>query len=184
MPTFRRREFNDELPNQGIYLSQILKAEDRLSRERNRTIKLSLRSIPDGFWFNYYLTFSEKAEGLVTAFCHRVIPELLLPDDFEAEFILTADDCLHRLLYVDIVHGEWNGEPRAEVKAILKQAQALAKAPHLEKIQHPANLPTVKVLPIKPTVGATPRTRENDSAILLGNGRDPDLDAEPDDIPF
>jgi hypothetical protein len=179
MGRFRRNESNLELPPKGVYLVRVTKAQEKRSSSGNQMIALTLNSIPDGFRFFYHLVFCPECEGMITHFCHSVEGELLLPDDFEQEFSLTAADCLHRLVFITIDHEEdQNGDERATVKAVLKRIKALAKAPHLAELS-PPNIPLPKTLPI---IGQA--RSQATAAIALGNGRDPDLDAEPDHIPF
>jgi hypothetical protein len=180
MPRFHRNESSLELPPKGIYLTRTTKAQEKRSSGGNQMIALTLNSIPDGFRFFYHLVFTEACEGMVTHFCHACEGELILPDDFEQEFSLTPADCLYRLVFVAIDHEEdQNGDERATVKAILKRAKALAKAPHLAELT-PPNVPPAKALPIV----VDPRGKQSAAALALSNGVPQDLDAEPDDIPF
>src|SRR5215831_14026246 len=98
MPSFRRDESALELPEKGIYYTQIISAERKFSRKGNEMIRLTHRSIPVGYRFFYHLVFCPECEGMITRFCHACEGGLLLPHDAEpgAEFSLTAVDCLYR----------------------------------------------------------------------------------------
>jgi hypothetical protein len=97
---------------------------------------------------------------------------------------LTAADCLYRAVFIEVDHEQIRDandnetdDERAVVKAILKRARALARAPHLAELKTPANVPAAKELPI---IGQT-RRRSSDGALNVAKSN---LDAEPDDIPF
>jgi hypothetical protein len=176
VPKFKRNESNLELVPEGIYLAQVNKASNKTSSNGNSMIQLILKTIPDRYTLFYHLVFVPECDGMITHFCHSAESELILPDDFEQEFSLTAADCLNRLLFVNVVHEEDNrGDERATVKEILKRVKALAKAPHLADLPFPANVPSAKKVAI--INSQTPQTEQKRLAILLGdNGGPDDLD--------
>ena len=108
-----------------------MKAEQtRAKSSGNVMLRLTLRTIPDGYFLNYYLVFNGKSDGLITQFCHHCEGELGPPEDPSIPFSLTAADVLRRLVFVDVEHDtSYSGEPQAKVKlgGILPRAGAGAQ---------------------------------------------------------
>jgi hypothetical protein len=144
-----------------------------------------LRTIPDGYFLNYYLVFNGKSDGLITQLCRHCEGELGFPEDPATPFSLTAADALHRLVFVDVEHDtSYAGEPQAKIKlgGILSRTAALARNPGLANIKPPANVPAPQILaempeeatkPARPS--ATPRSPKPSTGAL------PAID---DEIPF
>lgn len=174
---FKRDESSLGLPPTGIHLTQIVRAQAKVSSKGNSMIQCTLRSIPEGHRLFYHLVFTKDTDGMVTHFCHSAEGELILPDDYKAEFDLTPNDCLNRLVFVEIEHVESfnGGDVRANVRAILKRDKALAKAPHLAKLVSPTNVPPAKNLTAIKSSSAPPRSK---FVGLVDKGD------EPDSIPF
>lgn len=183
MPQFKYIPDSYETAPIGVYLAQVVKAEHtRAKSSGNEMLRLTLRTIPDGYLLNYYLVFNSKADGLITQFCHHCEGELGFPEDPSTPFSLTAADVLRRLVFVDVEHDtSYAGEPQAKVKlgGILFRTAALTRNPGLAGIKLPANVPAPQVLaempaekPARPE-GTRP-TRPSTRALPVIN----------DDLPF
>jgi hypothetical protein len=180
MPTFKYTPDSYETAPPGVYLAQVVKAEQTQAKSSgNEMLKLTLRTIPDGFFLNYYLVFNGKSDGLITQFCRHCEGKLNFPEDPSTPFSLTAADALHRLVFVDVVH-EGEGENlQAKVKlgGILVRAKALSLNPDLASIKLPANVPAPKPLAGMPEKKPAKPTR-------LPAGALPSMLGDDDDIPF
>jgi hypothetical protein len=118
-------------------------------------IALTLSMIPNGARLKYYLvsTGSGPAERAILQFCQRCEGELLLPAAGVGNVSVTADDVMHRVVYVDVVREVRNGwEPRLVVKygGVLPRAQALARNPNLIHICPPSTTPPARKLALMP----------------------------------
>ena len=155
MPRFKFTEINHDPAPVGVHLAQVVKAVAAVSKSSgNDMIKLTLRTLNGGHWLSYYLVFSGKegADGIITQFCRYCEGELRFPEDPQEDFSLTAADCLHRVVFVDVVH-EGEGESlQAKIKlaGVLPRAKALALQPDLANIKLPANVPAAQDLAILP----------------------------------
>ena len=157
MPRFRFTEINHDPAPVGVHLAQVVKAVSKVSKSSgNPMIALSLRTIPGGYWLNYYLVFSGKqgADGIITQFCRYCEGELRFPENPDVDFSLTAADCLHRVVFVDVEHeGEGdNLQAKVRLAGVLPQAKALALRPDLAGVKLPANTPPAQDLAILPPV--------------------------------
>jgi hypothetical protein len=155
MPRFKYSEFNRDPAPEGVHLAQVVKATQRVSKTSgNEMIALSLRTIPDSYWLNYYLVFSGKdgADGLISQFCRHCEGPLRFPEDPQDDLSVTATDCLHRLIFVDVEHegeGE-NLQAKVKLAGILSRAKALAMKPELADVKLPANVPPPQDLAVLP----------------------------------
>ncbi len=186
MPAFKYTPDSYETAPIGIYLAQVVKAEHTFAKKSgNEMLSLTLRTIPDGYFLNYYLVFGGKSDGIITQFCHHCEGELSPPEDPSAPFSLTVADVLHRLVFIDVVHDTgYSGEPQAKVKlgGILSRAKALALSPNLSSIKPPANVPAPHVLAEMPAAAAkTAQPSEPPRPAKPSTGALPLMD---DDIPF
>lgn len=187
MPSFKYTPDSYETAPIGVYLAQVVKAERTFAKSSgNEMLKLTLRTIPDGYFLNYYLVFNGKSDGLITQFCHHCEGELSFPEDPSTPFSLTAADALRRLVFVDVEHDtDYSDEPQAKVKrgGILSRAKALALNPSLANIQPPANVPPPQVLAEMPEEAANPpRPSETPNSASPSAGALPVID--DDSIPF
>ena len=187
MPSFKYTPDSYETAPIGVYLAQVVKAELTLAkRSGNEMLKLTLRTLPDGYLLNYYLVFNGTSDGLITQFCHHCEGELSPPEDPSTPFSLTAADVLHRLVFVDVEHdASYAGEPQAKVKlgGILSRAKALALNPGLASIKPPANVPAPQVLAEMPEAHEKPaRPSAPPRSPSPATGALPLIDG--DDIPF
>jgi hypothetical protein len=186
MPTFHYRPDSYETAPIGVYLAQVIKAEQtRAKSSGNEMLRLTLRTIQDGFLLNYYLVFNGKTDGLITQFCRHCEGELGFPEDPSIPFSLTAADVLHRLVFVDVEHDtSYADEPQAKIKlgGILSRTAALARNPGLANIKPPANVPAPQILAEMPEEATkTTRTSATPRSVKPSTGALPAID---DDIPF
>ena len=187
MPAFRYKPDSYETAPIGVHLAQVVKAEQtRAKRSGNEMLRLTLRTLPDGYFLNYYLVFNGKSDGLITQFCHHCEGELSPPEDPSVPFSLTAADALRRLVFVDVEHDtSYAGEPQAKVKlgGILPRAKALALNPGLASIKLPANVPGPQVLAEMPEA-APAKTERPSEAPRSASPSTGALPAINDDLPF
>ena len=186
MPKFHYSNNNQEPAPKGVYLAQVVKAEQtRAKSSGNEMLRLTLRTIPDGFLLNYYLVFTEKFDGLITQFCRHCEGELVFPEDPSVPFSLTAADVLHRVVFIDVDHGtSYAGEPQAKIKlgGILCRTTALARNPGLANIKLPTNVAAPQFLAVMPEEEAKPvKPSEVAKPARPSTGALPGFD---DDIPF
>lgn len=183
MPRFKRTEATYEDIAAGVYLTQIIKAKQQIAKTSgNDMLTLTLRDLIAGWLLTYYLSFSGKGDGLITAFCHRCEGELILPGEPGADFSLTAADCLHRLVFIEVELEEDPNDkehlrPRIKIP-VLSRTLALARVPELAQIKLPANVPPSKQL------AAFSVFQQATSPRPAPPAGPNDLDAEPDDLPF
>ena len=80
MPAFKYTPDSYETAPIGVHLAQVVKAEQtRAKSSGNEMLKLTLRTIPDGYFLNYFLVFNGKSDGLITQFCRHCEGELGFP---------------------------------------------------------------------------------------------------------
>jgi hypothetical protein len=130
-----------ELLPEDWYVAQVIEASDGFTRKSDPMIGLTLRIIPGRHQIVTFLVFSEAGFWTVRRFC--IGAGLELPEH-EAEISLPREDCLWRIVYVEIAHGDFNGETREYVKRILPRELALKRKPELAQIELPANVPPSK----------------------------------------
>jgi hypothetical protein len=182
MPKFRYSNLNFDIPPAGIYVAQVAKARDAISKARgNNMIVLTVRTLPDGYILNYYLVFNGKNDGIITQFCRHCEGALLFPEDPRVDFSLTAADTLFRVVFVEVEHETDVGEdePRAKIKfgGIISRAKALSRAPELANVKLPSNVPPPQDLAILPKEETPPKPPKPPPTGQLP-------DANDDDIPF
>jgi hypothetical protein len=142
-------------PEPGVYMAQVIRASNAVSKSGNPMIALTLSTIPCGAYLWHYLVFngSRPAGRAILQFCRCCEGELLLPEEL-GSVSLTADDVMHRIVYVDVVREVRSGwEPRLVIKygGVLPRAQALARNPGLANIPPPPIRPPARKLAAMPT---------------------------------
>ena len=168
---------------EGAHLCKVSKAIKKVSKSNNEMIVLQLE-IPDGRRVKCWLVFTNKMHWYINNFCDSA--ELVRPPEKDAEILLEPRHCEKRYCYAVVKHEEGEeGEPRAKVARFLTRDEALKRNPELQRIQihpqAPLELPRVQPITAGPTEFGKP------AGTVVGPARplhDPDLDAEPDDIPF
>jgi hypothetical protein len=169
MPTFTNSIVSSAIVPEGAHLCKVSKAVKKVSKSNNEMIVLQLE-IPDARKLKAWLVFTPKMGWFINSFCESA--ELTRPRDEDAEILLEPKHCLGRYCYVSVKHEEdENGEPRAKVTRFLTREEAITRNPELQKIQRHPQSPVE--LPVVQPISAPARPPRN-----------PDLDAEPDDIPF
>ncbi|MGB7837033.1 MAG: hypothetical protein WBL40_02860 [Terrimicrobiaceae bacterium] len=158
MPAFKYTPDSYETAPIGVHLAQVVKAEQtRAKSSGNEMLRLTLHTIPDGYFLNYFLVFNGKSDGLITQFCRHCEGELSPPEDPSVPFSLITADVLRRLVFVDVEHDtSYSGEPQAKVRlgGILSRAKALALNPNLASIKLPTNVPAPQTLAEMPAAPA------------------------------
>ena len=181
MPRFAYTDMSFDLPPAGVYLAQVVKAEQKTAKSSgNDMIQLTLRTLPHSFILRYFLVFNGKktGDGIVTQFCQNCEGALTPPSDPEAELSLTAADCLYRICFIDVEHegSEENVNAKVKFAGIVSRAKALSRAPELVDILLPANTPPPQQLAAMP-----PRKPKTQKSKPTSGGA---LPASDDDIPF
>ena len=183
MPVFTNSIISSAIVPEGAHLCKVSKAIKKVSKSNNDMIVLQLE-IPDGRRLKCWLVFTDKMHWYINNFCDSA--ELIRPPEKDAEILLEPKHCLGRYCYPVVKHEEDDqGEPRAKVARFLTREEALKRNPELQRIglhpQAPLELPRMEPFKAGPTEFGKP------GGSNTGPSRppaDPDLDAEPDDIPF
>lgn len=132
MPRFRIVHFKSDAIADGCYVAKIISAEEKTSDSGNAMLVMKLR-LPDDRELPCVLTFVEKAEVVINAFCDSA--QLIKPPNGEAE--ISASDCVNRYLYVSVANEtkDPHSDPIPHVTRFLTREQALIKNPQLAHVQ-------------------------------------------------
>jgi len=183
MPSFTNSIVTSAIVPEGTHLCKVSKAVKKVSKSSNEMIVLGLE-LPDQRRLKAWLVFTPKMSWYIVSFCESA--ELGRPNDKDAEIILEPKHCLNRYCYVLVKHEEDDGgELRAKVTRFLTREEALERNPDLLRIriepQTRVELPRVQPVTAGPTEFGKPIGASTGPARAP---HDPDLDAEPDDLPF
>jgi hypothetical protein len=157
----------------GYYAFRVIRAEAKVSQSGNDMFKLILEDLEGTGTIGYFIVLIPKMAYQLLDFCEAA--NLQLPDDDDAQLVLERFHFEGRYVYGQVIEEEETD--RVNLKRIFTREEALKKAPRLASVTVPENpplaIPVVRPGSLPPPIRpAKPRTQ------------DPDLDGEPDDIPF
>jgi hypothetical protein len=140
--TFRALPPVEPPPAPDTYVAKIIKAIEKISEAGNSMLILRLQ-LPDGKTLPSVLTFVQRAEPVINAFCQST--ELLRPTEPNTEVELRPEHCLGRYVYFRLEHDQ-DGAPK--IVRFIDRAAALAADPRLASValqpQAPITLPVIK----------------------------------------
>jgi hypothetical protein len=155
----------------GFYAFRVIRAESKVSQSGNDMFKLVLQDVEGSGTINCFIVLIPKMAYQLLDFCEAA--NLQLPEDDEAELVLERSHFEGRYVYGQVIEEE--DTERTSVKRILCREDALKKAPRLAAVTVPEN--SLLVIPVVRPGSLPPPIRP-------AKPKDPDLDGEPDDIPF
>jgi hypothetical protein len=157
----------------GYYAFRVIRAESKISQSGNDMFKLILEDVEGTGTIACFIVLIPKMAYQLLDFCEAA--NLELPDDDEAQLVLERFHFQGRYVYGQVV--EEDETDRTSVKRIMTREDALKKAPRLAGVTVPENpllvIPVVRPGSLPPPIRPAKPTPQ-----------DPDLDGEPDNIPF
>ena len=169
---------------EGEYKGQCRKVQQEWSKPRklpdgtitksHPVFKMPLH-LPDGKMVIHRLHLTENTGDLVVQACKSGGLEIPDPDEHKP-FVLGADDLEGRVFHFGIVHTEWNGIKRAEVKFHV-ESYALQVNPALEKVSFPNEAPRGVML--RPAPDSAPPKPEPRSEAAGSGASQPSIPPQP-----